>query len=92
MTFSADEVTLEAGQGDDAQASEVMPATLSGDDITIAFNPTYLLDGLGAVTAAHVRLSFTLPTKPAVLTGQAEADGDDDDSYRYLIMPIRLVS
>ncbi len=92
MTFSADEVTLEAGQGDDAQASEVMPATLSGDDITIAFNPTYLLDGLRAVTAAHVRLSFTLPTKPAVLTGQAEADGDDDDSYRYLIMPIRLVS
>jgi len=25
-----------------------------------------------------------------VISGQAEADGEDDDSYRYLLMPVRL--
>lgn len=92
LSFIADQLTLDAGQADEAQASEAIPVTLSGEDITIAFNPHYLLDGLAAVTAEYVRLSFTLPTKPAVLTGQAEADGDDDAGYRYLIMPIRMVN
>ena len=49
------EVTLEAGAGEDAQASESLDASMTGDDISIAFNPTYLLDGLGALDAPHVR-------------------------------------
>ena len=34
--FSDGQVTLEAGQGDDAQASEALAASLVGEDITIA--------------------------------------------------------
>ncbi len=37
-----------------------------------------------------VRLSFTQPTKPAVLTGQTEAEGEPADDYRYLLMPVRM--
>lgn len=92
LTFSEGQVTLEAGQGDDAQATEALPAELTGDEITIAFNPHYLTDGLNAVSAANVRLSFTAPAKPAVLTGQADPDGDDDSTYRYLVMPVRIGS
>jgi DNA polymerase-3 subunit beta len=33
-----------------------------------------------------------VPTKPAVISGQPEAEGDDDVSYRYLLMPVRLNS
>lgn len=90
LSFTQGQVTLEAGQGEDAQASEALDADLHGDDITIAFNPQFLLDGLGALTTPFVRLSFTLPTKPAVLTGQPERDGDSDDAYRYLLMPVRM--
>ncbi|MFV0461492.1 MAG: DNA polymerase III subunit beta [Actinomycetales bacterium] len=90
LSFTAEQVSLEAGQGDDAQATEALPCTLSGEDITIAFNPHFLTDGLNAVSDPFVRLSFTLPTKPAVLTGQAEAEGDPDDAYRYLVMPVRI--
>lgn len=90
LSFADGQVTLEAGQGDDAQASESLPAELTGEDITIAFNPHFLTDGLNAVAAKHVRLSFTLPTKPAVLTGQDGPEGDDDVSYRYLVMPVRI--
>jgi DNA polymerase III sliding clamp (beta) subunit (PCNA family) len=32
-----------------------------------------------------VRISFTTPTRPAVITGKGEAMPD----YRYVIMPIR---
>lgn len=90
LSFSAAQVVLEAGQGEDAQASEAIEAVLSGSDITIAFNPQYLLDGLSAVGAPFVRLSFTQPTKPAVLTGQGEVEAEHDTSYRYLLMPVRL--
>lgn len=90
LSFSDGQVILEAGQGDDAQASEALEASLIGEDISTAFNPHYLLDGLGALTTDFVRLSFTAPSKPAVLTGQGSLEGDDDDSYKYLIMPIRF--
>ncbi len=90
LSFSDGQVTLEAGQGDDAQASEALEATLQGEEISIAFNPGFLLDGLQALTTRYVRLSFTQATKPAVLTGQADAAGDHDDTYRYLLMPVRL--
>ena len=93
LAFSADEVVLEAGAGDEAQASEAMPAELTGDDISIAFNPGYLLDGLGAIVSSHAQLAFTTPSKPAVITsGASESDGDSEPAadYRYLIMPVRL--
>jgi DNA polymerase-3 subunit beta len=93
LAFSAGEVVLEAGAGDEAQASEAMPANLTGDEISIAFNPGYLLDGLGAIAASHAQLAFTTPSKPAVITpGPSEGSGDSepDADYRYLIMPVRL--
>jgi DNA polymerase-3 subunit beta len=90
LTFSEGQVVLEAGQGEDAQASERLEAALVGEDITIAFNPGFLLDGLNALGTSHVRLSFTQATKPAVLTGQDGAEGDDDTAYRYLLMPVRM--
>ena len=79
LKFTDGQVAIEAGTGDDAQASEAVEATLTGPDIEIAFNPHFLLDGLGAVGTTYARLSFTQPSRPAVLTGQAEADGDSDD-------------
>jgi DNA polymerase-3 subunit beta len=90
LSFTGGELTLEAGTGDEAQASESLDARLEGDDISIAFNPGYLLDGLGALATAHAELRFTVPTRPAVLAGKAEADAVAGDDYRYLLMPVRL--
>lgn len=87
LTFKADGLVLEAGGLDEAEAAEGLPATFDGDPLTIAFNPSYLLDGLGAIDSDEARLAFTGPTKPAVLTGKDEDAGGD---YRYLLMPVRL--
>ncbi|MGL5830109.1 MAG: DNA polymerase III subunit beta, partial [Angustibacter sp.] len=90
LRFDAGSVVIEAGQGDDAQASEHLAADLTGENLEIAFNPTYLLDGLSALGYPYARLSFTQPTKPALLTGQSSADADPDDAFQYVLMPVRL--
>jgi DNA polymerase-3 subunit beta len=90
LSFSADGLTLEAGGLDDAEAAETLPADFDGDALTIAFNATYLLDGLGSLDSDEAQLSFTAPTKPAVLTGKSGPD--DESDHRYLLMPVRLSS
>ena len=92
LRFSEGQVVIEAGTGDDAQASEAVEAVMTGPEIEIAFNPQFLLDGLGAVGTAYSRLSFTQSSRPAVLSGQAELGGEADTSYRYVLMPVRFAS
>jgi DNA polymerase-3 subunit beta len=92
LSFSEGQVVLDAGQGDDAQASEALEATLVGDDISVAFNPQFLLDGLSALDTTFVRLSFTHPNKPVEFTGQESLEGEDLQEYRYLLVPIRFAS
>ncbi len=90
LSFTDGQVVLDAGQGDDAQASEALEAVLVGEDISVAFNPQFLLDGLGALGTDFVRLSFTHPNKPVEFTGQDSLDGEDSSHYRYLLVPIRF--
>jgi len=92
LGFTAGEVVLRAGAGEEAQASEAVECTLDGDDIEIAFNPGYLLDGLAALDAPVAHFSFTVAAKPAVLTGLAEAGAQPTQEYRYLLMPVRLTT
>lgn len=90
LTFNEGQVTLEAGQGDEAQASEVIEATLTGEEITTAFNPALFLEGLGVLGTEHVRLGFTHPSKPVLLSGHDQDEGKG--SFLYLLMPIRFAS
>ncbi|MHA7134491.1 DNA polymerase III subunit beta [Oerskovia turbata] len=92
LSFTDGQVVLDAGQGDDAQASEALEAVLVGEEISVAFNPQFLLDGLGALGTDFVRLSFTHPNKPVEFTGQESLDGEDSSHYRYLLVPIRFAS
>ncbi len=96
LSFSAEHLVLEAGAGGEAQARETLPIGYDGPDLSIAFNPTYLLDGLNAVESDVVYIGFAsaddadeAAKKPAILTGKAPDDGEVPD-YRYLLMPIRL--
>ncbi|MFB7273678.1 MULTISPECIES: DNA polymerase III subunit beta [Streptomyces] len=90
LSFEQGVLILEAGSSDDAQAVERVDAQLEGDDISIAFNPTFLLDGLSAIDSPVAQLSFTTSTKPALLSGRPAVDAEADEAYKYLIMPVRL--
>lgn len=90
LAFSPGQLVLEAGASDEAQAVEVLEADFAGEDLQIAFNPQFLLDGIGAIDSDIARLSFTSPTKPAVITGKGGSDdADAAPDYRYVLMPIR---
>src|SRR4051812_22288879 len=91
LAFSDGVLTLDAGSGDEAQASESIEATINGEDITTGFNPQFLLDGLTAIEQSVVELAFTQSSKPVVISGSV-ADGETDTAFRYLLMPRRLLS
>ncbi|WP_171164663.1 DNA polymerase III subunit beta [Streptomyces sp. I05A-00742] len=90
LSFEQGVLILEAGSSDDAQAVERVDARLEGDDISIAFNPGFLLEGLSAIDSPVAQLSFTTSTKPALLSGKPAVDAEADEAYKYLIMPVRL--
>ena len=92
LNFSSNTLQLEAGTGDEAQASEKLDINYKGEDINIAFNPTFLTDGLTAINTAFVHITFTGANKPAVLTGQTEAGSAPITNYKYLLMPMRSSS
>ena len=87
IAFNEGEAVLNAGTGDDAQASEVLEAEVSSP-VTVAFNPHFLLEGLSAMGAPQVRLSMNSSTKPVLFEGQN--DGQVLADYKYLLVPIRF--
>ncbi|GAA3556452.1 DNA polymerase III subunit beta [Kribbella ginsengisoli] len=90
ITFSEEGATLDAGSGEEAQASESIEARLSGEPVTVGFNPAYLLDGLHAIGTPVAQLAFTHPTKPAELTGATDLEEEPLTNFRYILMPVRL--
>jgi DNA polymerase-3 subunit beta len=93
LAFSDGVLTLDAGSGDEAQASESIEASIDGEDITTGFNPQFLLDGLSAIEEPVVELAFTQASKPVVMSGTS-GDGVNGEAsgFRYLLMPRRLLS
>lgn len=98
MEFSGDVLRLSAGADDVGRAEEDVTVDFAGEPLTIAFNPTYLTDGLGSLHSERVSFGFTTPSRPAVLR-PASDDPQPTDSgpfpavstdYVYLLMPVRL--
>ncbi len=65
-------------------ASETVDADFDGEELTIAFNPTYLIDGVEAVSGDEVLLETVDATKPATVRAAELTD------FRYLLMPVRV--
>ena len=92
MAFVDNVLTLDAGSGEDAMASESLEAVMTGEAITTGFNPQYLLDGLGVIETPFVELAFTQSTKPVVIAGLDSLEGEPSGEFKYLLMPRRLLS
>ena len=99
MEFSDDVLRLSAGADDVGRAEEDVPVEFAGEPLTIAFNPTYLTDGLGSLHSERVSFGFTTPSRPAVLRPAGDDDAQPSGSgpfpaaqteYVYLLMPVRL--
>jgi DNA polymerase-3 subunit beta len=99
MEFGDGSLRLSAGADDVGRAEEDLAVDFVGEPLTIAFNPTYLTDGLSSVHSEQVSFGFTTPGKPALLRPASADDSTPTGSgpfaapptdYVYLLMPVRL--
>jgi DNA polymerase III subunit beta len=84
VAMRADGLELIAITQDIGQAHEDLDAEYDGQELTVAFNPQYLLDGVEVCGGEKITLETVDALKPAVL----RSDGDDD--FLYLLMPVRV--
>ena len=83
LEFNALGVKLSSSSPDLGQAVETVEARYEGEDLTVAFNPQYLIDGLTAAVGESIKLDVRDGLKPGVVHGES-------DGYTYLVMPVRL--
>jgi DNA polymerase-3 subunit beta len=83
MAFGPNGVVLTVSQ-ESGQATEEVEGKYEGTEMTIAFNPEYLIQGIEAVSGSEVILSTVEPKKPATIRGS------ENDTFLYLLMPVRV--
>jgi len=84
LSMRSDGLELVPVTQDVGQAQEALDASYSGDELTVAFNPDYLIDGIEVTPGEEVTLQTVDPLKPAVMRGADSAD------FLYLLMPVRV--
>ena len=84
LTMTPDGLGLSAVTQDIGQASEALDAVYNGAEMTVAFNPEYLSQGVEAISGDEVAIDTLDALKPAVVRPANETD------YLYLLMPVRV--
>jgi len=84
VSFEPDGAELAVLTAESGRATERVDGQFTGEELVVAFNPNYLLDGVEAIRAEIVILEVIDSSKPATIRGEGE------DDYRYLLMPVRV--
>ena len=84
LSMGADGLELVAITQDVGQAHEQLDAEYDGTDLTVAFNPDYLLSGIEVTPGDEIYLDTVDAQKPAVI----RAGGAQE--FLYLLMPVRV--
>ena len=82
IAYDKIEVTCMTGKG---KVHDIVDVDLKGDDIEIGFNYKYLLEALRVCEEDQVKLEFSHPRSPCFIRSI-----ENEDSYTYMISPIRL--
>ena len=83
LEFADGGLLLSAGGDDAGRAEESLPAEFYGEPLVIAFNPGYLLDGLGSLHTEKVSFGFTTSSRPAVLRPALDEEPEPDASGTF---------
>jgi DNA polymerase-3 subunit beta len=84
IALRADGIELTVVTQELGTATEDVDAKFEGTDMTVAFNPAYLIDGVEAIAGDEVVLETIDALRPAVIRAIEGAD------YLYLLMPVRV--
>ncbi len=83
LRFAEGELTISAQTQDVGEATESLPIDFAGEEIEIGFNPDFLREGLEAVSSDTIQFKLINRLRPGLVAAP-------DESFWYLIMPIRL--
>lgn len=84
LAMSDDGLELVAVTQDVGQAHESIDAKFEGSELTVAFNPEYLLQGVEVAPGDEVAIETVDALKPALLRAPEHPD------FLYLLMPVRV--
>ena len=84
LDLASQTVLLSTAAQDVGTAQEVVPCEGEGQNLEIAFNSSYVLEGLQAVETDRVLLEVQSSLKPGIFRA------DEGESYLYLVMPVRI--
>ncbi|QXC59823.1 DNA polymerase III subunit beta [Aquihabitans sp. G128] len=84
LAMSPDGLELVAITQDVGQAHEQLDAAYAGEDLTVAFNPDYLLSGVEVTPGDEITLDTVDAQKPAVIRSAGAQE------FLYLLMPVRV--
>jgi len=77
-------LSLSANTQDVGGAVEDLMVQAEGEDVEIAFNSAFFLDGVGASNTEEISFEAVSPLKPGVLRSVG------DEEFLYILMPVRL--
>ncbi|WP_414542830.1 DNA polymerase III subunit beta [Nostoc sp. CCY0012] len=81
---AAQEITLSCEAQDVGSGRESMPAQISGEDIEIAFNIKYLMEGLKELPSSEIQMHLNQALTPVIFTPLGGL------KMTYLAMPVQL--
>ena len=81
---AAQEITLSCEAQDVGSGRESMPAQISGEDIEIAFNIKYLMEGLKELPSSEIQMHLNQSLTPVIFTPLGGL------KMTYLAMPVQL--
>lgn len=81
-SFTGDELSVSSRAAEVGEARVPVSVEYVGEPAEIVFNPTYLLDGLGAMEGDAVSFEFRNPASPAKIV--------DSEDFTYVVMPISV--
>ncbi len=84
LAMSSDGLELVAVTQDVGQAHEELDAKFDGTELTVAFNPEFLIQGAEVTPGDEITLETIDALKPALLRSP------DSPDFLYLLMPVRV--
>jgi len=82
LTFGKNKLVVSTTTPDVGEARETVPVKYSGPEITVAFNPEYMMDPLRNLASDEVFVELTDALSPGVIKA--------DIPFLYVLMPMRI--
>ncbi len=84
LNIASNTMQITVNSADVGSVQETVVGEIEGEDVEIAFNSTYVLDGLSVIKSEKVSFETETAMKPGIFRAE------EPENFLYLIMPVRI--